>query len=89
MDEKKTQLQLESEKVQELVRITNNRILQLGVYSQSLYDALVTLQAIFDRIRNTPDDKQIELNRIKECIHNWKNQVEKNRTGLRGLQDNC
>ena len=77
MDEKKTQLQLESEKVQELVRITNNRILQLGVYSQSLYDALVTLQAIFDRIRNTPDDKQIELNRIKECIHNWKNQVEK------------
>ena len=77
MDEKKTQLQLESEKVQELVRITNNRILQLGVYSQSLYDALVTLQAIFDRIRNTPDDRQIELNRIKECIHNWKNQVEK------------
>lgn len=76
MDEKKTQLQLESEKVQELVRITNNRILQLGVYSQTLYDALVTLQAIFDRIRNTPDDKQIELNRIKECVHNWKNQVE-------------
>ena len=77
MDEKKTQLQLESEKVQELVRITNNRILQLGVYSQSLYDALVSLQGIFDRIRNTPDDKQIELNRIKECVHNWKNQVEK------------
>ncbi|HJH69553.1 MAG TPA: hypothetical protein OIM39_00385 [Bacteroidaceae bacterium] len=77
MDEKKTPLQIESDKVQELVRITNNKILELGVYSQFLYDALVTLQALFDRIRNTPEDKQIELNRIKECVHNWKNQVEK------------
>ncbi|WP_346713745.1 hypothetical protein [Mediterranea massiliensis] len=77
MDKKKTPLQIESDKVQELVKITNNKILELGVYSQSLYDALVSLQALFDRIRNTPEDKQIELNQIKECIHNWKNQVEK------------
>lgn len=77
MDKKKTPLQIESDKVQELVRITNNKILELGVYSQSLYDALLSLQALFDRIRNTPEDKQIELNRIKECVHNWKNQVEK------------
>lgn len=77
MDKKKTPLQIESDKVQELVRITNNKILELGVYSQSLYDALLSLQALFDRIRNTPEDKQIELNRIKECVHKWKNQVEK------------
>lgn len=77
MDKKKTPLQIESDKVQELVRITNNKILELGVYSQSLYDALLSLQALFDRIRNTPEDKQIELNRIKECVHNWKSQVEK------------
>lgn len=77
MDKKKTPLQIESDKVQELVRITNNKILELGVYSQFLYDALLSLQALFDRIRNTPEDKQIELNRIKECVHNWKNQVEK------------
>lgn len=77
MDKKKTPLQIESDKVQELVRITNNKIMELGIYSQFLYDALVMLQALFDRIRNTPEDKQIELNRIKECVHNWKNLVEK------------
>lgn len=77
MDKKKTPLQVESDKVQELVRITNKKVLELGVYSQFLYDALLALQALFDRIRNTPEDKQIELNRIKECVHNWKNQVEK------------
>ena len=53
MDKKKTPLQIESDKVQELVRITNNKILELGVYSQSLYDALLSLQALFDRIRNS------------------------------------
>lgn len=77
MSEKKTKLQVESEKVEMLVNLTNKKIVELGVHTNYLYNALVLIQSLFDKIRNVPTSTRNEYERIKQVRMNWKQQVEK------------
>ena len=77
MGTKKTKLQLASEEVEALVKQTNDKIKELGIYTHSLYNALIMIQSQFDKIRNIPSDKQLEYQKIKEVCLTWKQQVDK------------
>lgn len=77
MGTKKTKLQLASEEVEALVKQTNDKIKELGIYAHSLYNALIMIQTQFDKIRNIPSDKQLEYQKIKEVCLTWKQQVDK------------
>ena len=77
MSKKKTKLQIETEKVEALVQLTNSKIIELGGHTQHLHVTLSIIQSLFDKIRNMPSDKQEEYEKIKLVHMNWKQQVDK------------
>lgn len=77
MNKKKTKLQIAADKVESLVKLTNNKISELGTYTYSLYNALTLIQAQFDKIKNIPNEKQLEYQAIKNVRLTWKQQVDK------------
>lgn len=74
---KKTKLQLAQEKVEEAVNKTNQMIEALGEETSSLYDALTTIQQIFDKIRNIPSEKKLQYEELKQVRLDWKQQAQK------------
>ncbi|MDM8155775.1 hypothetical protein QUW14_15995 [Bacteroides gallinaceum] len=77
MDKTKSKLQIAKEEVDALVKLTNSKIMELGIYTRSLHNALTMIQVQFDKIRNVPSEKQLEYQKIKEVCLTWKQQVEK------------
>ena len=73
---KKQDLQKAEKELEVLVKHTNTKIVELGKYDYSLYVALVNIQERFDRIRNTPTEKQLEYQNIKKVSSTWKEQVD-------------
>lgn len=45
---------------------TNKKIEVLGEYTKNLYDKLVEIQDLFDKIRNIPSDKKMEYEECKK-----------------------
>lgn len=73
--ESKSKLE-EAQKTADLaIERTNEKIEELGNYTNELFQALTTIQVIFDLIRNVPSDKKLELAELNEVRMNWKNQV--------------
>lgn len=77
MSKTKSKLQIAKEEVDALVKLTNSKIMELGIYTRSLHNALTMIQVQFDKIRNVPSEKQLEYQKIKEVCLTWKQQVEK------------
>lgn len=77
MGKTKSKLQIAKEEVDALVKLTNSKIMELGIYTRSLHNALTMIQVQFDKIRNVPSEKQLEYQKIKEVCLTWKQQVEK------------
>ena len=77
MSKKKSRLKLAQERAASAIDKTNENIYELGTYTSSLYDALTTIQKIFDEIRNVPNEKRLEYEKLKEIRLNWKQQAEK------------
>lgn len=77
MSKTKSKLQIAKEEVDALVKLTNSKIMELGIYTHSLHNALTMIQVQFDKIRNVPSEKRIEYQKIKEVCLTWKQQVEK------------
>ena len=77
MSTKKTKLQIAADEVKLLVDLTNRTIIELGAHTSNLYNALRTIQTQFDKIRNVPNDKLLEYQKIKEVCLTWKQQVDK------------
>lgn len=77
MGKTKSKLQIAKEEVDALVKLTNSKIMELGIYTRSLHNALTMIQVQFDKIRNVPSKKQLEYQKIKEVCLTWKQQVEK------------
>ena len=73
---KKQELQNAEKELETLVKDTNAKIVELGKYDYSLYVALVNIQERFDKIRNTPTEKQLEYREIKKISSSWKQQVD-------------
>ena len=65
------------EKTEAAIKETNRRIEELGTKAEELYNKLNDLQAQFDKIRNIPNDKKLEYQRLQEVRIEWKQQAEK------------
>ena len=74
---KKSKLQLAQEEAQEAINETNKKIDELGGTTQNLYLALIDIQALFDKIRNIPNENKLRFEKLKRIRLNWKHQAEK------------
>ena len=77
MKKKKSNLQIVQDKTQEAINKTNKKINELGKYSNDLCNNLNDIQALFDEIRNMPNDKKLECEKLEKIRLNWKQQAEK------------
>ena len=77
MCKKKSKLKLAQEQAESAVNETNEKIGELGESTSQIYDELNTLQLLFDAIRNVPNDKRLEYERLKQIRLGWKQQADK------------
>lgn len=71
MAKKKTKLQLAQERVAESIKKTNEQINLLGEESRGLHEKLNTMQIQFNAIRNMPNEKQNQYEKMKQIQTNW------------------
>ena len=76
MGKTKKRLKAAQEDAQKAVNKTNKKIEELGSHTSVLYDSLCSIQSIFDKIRNFPDEEKLEYEKIKKITLQWKQQVE-------------
>lgn len=77
MRKKKSKLKLAQEQAEIAVNATNVKIGELGETASRIDEELNTLQQLFDAIRNVPNDKRLEYERLKDIRLNWRQQAEK------------
>ena len=77
MSEKKSKLELAEEQKEKLVNEINKKICELGKNADRICNELNSLQQLFDAIRNVPNEKRLEYERLKEIRLNWKKQAGK------------
>ncbi len=77
MSKKQSKLKLAQEQAEIAVNETNGKIAELGENTSRIYEELNILQQLFDAIRNVPNDKRLEYERLKEIRLNWRQQAEK------------
>ena len=77
LNKKQNKLKLAQEEAEAALEKTNAYINKLGKYTVELYNALNSLQAIFDAIRNVPPDKLVKYEKLKRIRLQWKQQAEK------------
>ena len=77
MSKKKSKLKLAQEQAEAAVNKTNEKIGELGESTSQIYDELNTLQLLFDTIRNVPNDKRLEYERLRKIRLSWKQQADK------------
>lgn len=74
---KKTKLELIQDKTQNAINETNKNIEKLGEYTIDLYDTLTSIQELFDKIRNVPNEEKLQYESYKKQRLNWKQQAER------------
>lgn len=77
MAKKPSKLQLAQQKAEAAAKKTNQKINELGRYTSDLYTALTTIQSLFDRIRNVPEENRLKYEKLKAIRVKWKQQAEK------------
>lgn len=77
MNKKKSRLKLAQDQAELAIKKVNKKIGELGIYTRQLYDELNTIQELFDDIRNIPNEKWVEYEKLKEIRLHWKQQAEK------------
>lgn len=77
MCKKKSKLKLAQEQAEKAINETNKKIDKLGENTVRIYEKLNSLQQLFDAIRNVPNEKKLEYERLKKIRLNWKQQAEK------------
>lgn len=61
MAKKLSKLQLAQQKAEVAAKKTNQKINELGKHTSALYTSLTTIQSLFDRIRNVPEENIAEV----------------------------
>lgn len=74
---KLSMLEKAERKAEKAIVKTNEAIEQLGKHTSLIYSSLIEIQDVFDKIRNIPNDKQMEYESLKQIRLNWKDQVDK------------
>lgn len=77
MSKKKSKLKLAQEQAEKSINETNKKIGELGEHTGQIYEELKSLQQLFDAIRNVPNEKRLEYERLKKIRLSWKQQAEK------------
>lgn len=77
MKKKKSKLQLAQDETQAAINETNKKIVELGEYSNDLCIELNDIQKLFGEIRNMPNEKKLECEKLKKIRLDWKQQAEK------------
>ena len=77
MSKKKSKLKLAQEQAEKAINETNKKIGELGKTTGKIYEELNSLQQLFDDIRNVPNEKRLEYEKLKKIRLNWKQQAEK------------
>jgi len=77
LKKKKSPLQLAQDEAQAAINKTNKKIEELGKHSNALCNELNDIQALFDEIRNIPNEKKLECEKLKKIRLNWIQQAEK------------
>lgn len=77
MAKKLSKLQMAQQKAEAAAKKTNQKINELGKHTSALYTSLTTIQSLFDRIRNVPEEKMLKYEKLKAIRVNWKQQAEK------------
>lgn len=77
MAKKPSKLQMAHEKAETAAQKTNKKINELGHYTSTLYTYLNTIQSLFDKIRNVPEENELKYEKLKAIRVKWKQQVEK------------
>lgn len=77
MKKKKSKLELAQEQAQAVIVKTNEKIDELGRYTEKIYVNLEAIQKLFDVIRNVPHEQRIQYEQMKEVQLSWKQQAEK------------
>lgn len=77
MKKKKSKLELAQEQAQSVIVKTNEKIDELGRYTEKIYVNLEAIQKLFDVIRNVPHEQRIQYEQMKEVQLSWKQQAEK------------
>lgn len=85
MSKKKSKLKLAQEEAEIAVNKTNEKISELGENTIWIYEELNTLQQLFDAIRNVPNEKWLEYERLKKIRLNWRQQAEKIESDYRNV----
>ncbi len=74
---KKSKLKIMKDKILDVIKKTNEYIEKLGENTNNLYNTLNNIQDKFDEIRNIPQDKKLEYEKIKKIKLDWRQQVQK------------
>ncbi len=77
MAKKLSKLQMAQQKAKAAAKKTNQKINELGKHTSALYTSLTTIQSLFDRIRNVPEENMLKYEKLKAIRVNWKQQAEK------------
>ena len=77
MSKKKSRLELAQEQAEKSVNITNKKIGELGENTSQIYGKLDILQHLFEVIRNVPNEKRLEYEKLRKIRLSWKQQAEK------------
>ena len=77
MVKKLSKLQMAQQKAEAAAKKTNQKINELGKHTSALYTSLTTIQSLFDRIRNVPEENLLKYEKLKAIRVNWKQQAEK------------
>lgn len=77
MSEGKSDLQRAQKKVEALLAKLNGKIEALGGCSKDLSDELSSIQWLFDQIRNVPETRRLEYEKVKAQGQAWKLRAEK------------
>lgn len=76
MAKKLSKLQIAQQKAEAVAKKTNKKIEELGHHTSDLYVSLNTIQSLFDRIRNVPEEDKLKYEELKAIRVNWKQQAE-------------
>ena len=76
MAKKLSKLQIAQQKAEDAAKKTNKKIEELGKYTSTIYTTLSTIQSLFDRIRNVPEEDKLKYEELKAIRIHWKQQAE-------------
>ncbi|MCC8136008.1 MAG: hypothetical protein LIO40_04960 [Ruminococcus sp.] len=76
MAKKLSKLQIAQQKAEAAAKRTNQKISELGDHTGSLYTTLNTIQLLFDRIRNVPEENKLKYEKLKSIRVEWKQQAK-------------